>query len=60
MFNLSEPTRAWLYRVLTAAVPLLVAYGAIDEQVAPLIVALGASLFGFGLASSNTSTKPEG
>lgn len=54
---MSEPTRAWIYRVLTAAVPLLIAYGVIGEQVAPLWVALGAAGLGTGLASANTSTR---
>lgn len=54
---MSEPTRAWIYRVLTVAVPLLVTYGVVDDQVAPLWVALGAAVLGTGLASANTSTR---
>lgn len=53
---MSEATRGWIYRIFTAIVPLLVAYGVVDDQQAPLWVALAASVFGFGLASVNTST----
>ena len=56
---MSEPTRAWLYRILVAAVPLLIAYGALDESVAPLWVALAGSVLGLGLATANTSTHIE-
>ena len=31
-----EATRAWVYRVLTAAVPLVAAYGFIDGRTAAL------------------------
>ncbi len=57
---MSEPTRAWIYRVLTAAVPLLIAYGAIEEATAPLWIGLAGSLLGFGLATANTSTSGDG
>lgn len=52
----SEATRAWIYRVLTAVVPLLIVYGVLDEQSAPLWVALGAAVLGTGMAAANTST----
>jgi hypothetical protein len=55
----SEQTRAWLYRILTAAVPLLIAYGAVEEQTATLWLALGGATLGLGLATANTSTTPE-
>lgn len=57
---MSEQTRAWIYRVLTAVTPLLIVYGVIDEQTAPLWVALGAAVLGTGLASVNTSIKSDG
>lgn len=57
---MSEPTRAWLYRILVTVVPLLIAYGAIDESVAPLWVALAGSVLGLGLATANTSTSIDG
>lgn len=57
---LSEPVRAWLYRILVAVVPILTFYGIVDDRSAPLWVALGASVLGFGLASANTSTNADG
>jgi len=53
---MSEPTRAWIYRAFTAAMPLLVFYGVTDDQAAPLWVAAVGSFLGFGLAAANTST----
>ena len=53
----SEQTRAWIYRVLTAAVPLVAAYGIIDERTAALWVSLAAAILGTSLAAYNTSTK---
>jgi hypothetical protein len=52
-----EVTRAWIYRVLTAAVPLVTAYGIIDQRTAALWVGVIGALLGIGLASMNTSTK---
>ena len=54
---LSEPTRAWLYRISTALIPLLAAYAIIDESAVAGWVALAAAVFNTGLASANTSTK---
>lgn len=55
---MDEATRAWIYRVLTAVVPILIAYGVIGEQVAPLWIALGGAVLGIGMAAKNTSTNP--
>ena len=52
-----EATRAWIYRVLTAAVPLVAAYGIIDERTAALWVSMAAAILGTSLAAYNTSTK---
>jgi hypothetical protein len=52
-----EVTRAWIYRVLTAAVPLVTAYGIIDQRTAALWLGVIGALLGIGLASMNTSTK---
>ena len=52
-----EPTRAWIYRVLTAAVPLVAAYGVIDQRTAALWVSLAGAILGTGLAAYNTITK---
>jgi hypothetical protein len=53
----NEPTRAWIYRLSAAAVPLLTYYGIASEQEASLWVALFVALGGFGLAARNTSTS---
>lgn len=50
----SPRTRRYLYGVLTAAVPILVAYGVIDGQTAPLWLAAGAAVLGTSLAAANT------
>ena len=55
----SEQIRAWVYRVLTAAVPLLIAHGAVDGRTASLWLALGGAVLGLGLATANTSTSPD-
>ena len=60
MPTLTEPTRAWIYRVLTACVPLAVAYGAVTEEVAVLWLAAAAAVLGTGLAAANTSTSGPG
>jgi hypothetical protein len=52
-----EATRAYIYRVLTAAVPLVTAYGIIDQRTAALWLGVIGALLGIGLASMNTSTK---
>ena len=53
----NEQTRAYIYRVLTAAVPLVTAYGIIDGRTAALWLGLAAAILGTGLAAYNTSTK---
>ena len=50
----SPAARRWAYGVLTAGVPLLVAYGVVEASVAPLWVAAGGAVLGFGLAAANT------
>ncbi len=50
-------TRRWLYIVAAAVVPLLVFYGVITEESAPLWISLTASILGagaHGLAAANT------
>jgi hypothetical protein len=49
--------RAWLYRVLTAFVPLLITYGVVSEQASVLWISLIASVLGTGTATVYTSTK---
>lgn len=38
--NATQPARAWLYGIATAAIPLLVLLGALSDSQAPLIVGL--------------------
>ena len=57
--NLSEQTRAWIYRIEVAVVPLLIAHGIVNESTAALWVSLISAVFGLGLAVRNTSIKPE-
>lgn len=55
-----EHVRAWLYRVATAVVPLLVAYGVVAESEAALWIGLAGAVLAAGegaLASAFTSTR---
>ena len=54
---MNEATRAWIYRVLLALQPLVVAYGVVNESEAVLWVSVASAVLGTGLASVNTSTK---
>jgi hypothetical protein len=49
----SREGRKWIYGVCLAAVPLLVAYGVIDGEVAPLLVAVIAAIVAPSLALAN-------
>lgn len=53
-----EHVRAYIYRILVVALPLLIAYGVVDEQNAALWLALAGAVLSTGLAAVNTSTKP--
>ena len=55
--NLSESTRAYIYRTLLALQPLAVAYGLLTDNLAALWVNVAAAILGIGLATANTSTK---
>jgi hypothetical protein len=55
--NLSEPTRAYIYRALLALQPLAVAYGLVTDNLAALWINVAAAVLGIGLATANTSTK---
>lgn len=53
--------RLWIYRVIAAAVPLLVTLGIITDEVGGHIMAVGASILALGgslLAAANVSTTP--
>lgn len=47
-------TRAWVYRTATAAAPLLVAYGVVDEKTVALWLGFAGTLLGTALAAANT------
>ena len=55
----NEATRAYVYRVLVALVPVLIAYGVVDSRQVAVWLGLASAFLGFGLASANTSTKVE-
>lgn len=54
------PVRRWLYGVTTALVPLLVAYGIIDEATSPLWIALAVQVFATATAFVNTPAPERG
>lgn len=59
---MSEATRAWIYRVCVAVVPLLVAYGLVGEGEAALWVGVAGAALGLSqavLAAGHTSTKKQ-
>lgn len=53
---LTPDVRRSLYAILTAAIPLLVVYGIIEAETAPLWIALGASVLGTTTALAHTPT----
>jgi hypothetical protein len=55
--NLNEETRAWIYRVLLALQPVVVAYSLATEEQAALWLGVASAVLGAGLATANTSTK---
>lgn len=52
---LTAPRRRWLYSVLTAVQPLLIAYGVASDSDAPLIVGLALAIVGTGTAAAHTA-----
>ena len=55
----SEATRAYVYRILTALVPISISYGIVDGKNAALWIGVAMAVLGTGLASVNTSTKAQ-
>lgn len=53
-----EPTRAYIYNVLLALAPVLVATGVVASSLVPLYLALAAAVLGVGLARANVTRKP--
>lgn len=56
---LTPAVRRWAYGIATAAVPLLVIYGVIESETAPLWVALVASVLGTGTALAHVPRDGE-
>lgn len=56
---LTPQVRRWAYGVVTAVVPLLVIYGVIESEAAPLWVALVASVLGTGTALAHVPKGDE-
>ena len=59
--NLSEPTRAYIYRILVATAAVAVAYGLIEAENVELWLVLAVAILGggTGLAARNTSTSDD-
>lgn len=51
--------RRYIYGVSLAAIPLLVALGIVEEQIAPLVIALVGAVVAPGLALANLSPDKE-
>jgi hypothetical protein len=49
--------RAWIYRILVSAAPLVVFYGLMTQEAVALWIALVATFLGTGMAALNTSIK---
>lgn len=54
---MDEKTRAYIYRVAVAVLPLLVILGVVSQEVVPVVVSILAAALLPGLAAANTSTK---
>jgi predicted exporter len=52
--------RRWVYGIALAGIPLLVAFGIIEESQAPLWVAFIGAVVAPGLALANISPEPAG
>lgn len=50
-------TRAWIYRILTAAAPVAAFYGWVSNDALPLWLGLAGAVLGTGLAAMNTPTS---
>lgn len=54
---ISAPVRSWLYGIVTAAIPLLTAYGLLSADTAPLWIALAGSILATGTALAYRPTR---
>lgn len=55
----SIEVRKWIYGIATVILPLLVAYGLLDERTAPLWIAVVGAVLVPGLAFVNTNPPPK-
>ncbi|EFM46477.1 phage holin [Mobiluncus mulieris] len=51
------PVRTWIYGIITAAIPLLTAYGLISSETAPLWLALAGALLATSTALAYRPTR---
>jgi hypothetical protein len=58
--HLSAETRRWIYAIALAVVPLLVAYGVLEESAAPLWIALIGAVVAPALALNNITPDAPG
>lgn len=56
---LTPDVRRWLYGIATALVPILVIYGVIESETAPMWIALVASVLGTGTALAHVPRADE-
>ena len=59
MTFLTREVRAWLYGIALVVVPLLVAYGAIEEKAAPLWAAVAGAILAPTLALTHLTPKED-
>jgi len=57
---MSEKTRAYVYRILLALQPVVVAYQLLTEEQAVLWLGVASAVLAGGLATLNTSTGADG
>ena len=55
MLHIPMEVRKWIYGVSLAAVPLFVALGIVENEIAPLVIALIGAVVAPGLALANLS-----
>lgn len=59
MLNIPMNVRRYIYGVSLAAIPLLVALGILEDEIAPLVIALIGAIIAPGLALANLSPDDE-
>ncbi|MDN5639922.1 MAG: hypothetical protein L0I17_03900 [Actinomycetia bacterium] len=57
--GLTPAVRAWIYGIIIAAVPLLTAYGVLDDSKAAVWVAAAAAVLGLGTSAAHVKAAPE-